>query len=36
MVIVFPEETMAENEQDKSICRPAGYATLIERYDLDE
>ena len=26
---------MAENEQDKSIHRPAGYAALIERYDLD-
>jgi len=26
---------MVENEQDKSIYRPAGYAALIERYDLD-
>ena len=26
---------MVENEQGKSIYRPAGYAALIERYDLD-
>jgi Fic family protein len=26
---------MAENEQEKSAHRPAGYAALIERYDLD-
>jgi len=26
---------MVENEQDKSIYRPAGYAALIERCDLD-
>ncbi len=26
---------MIENEQDKSIYRSAGYAALIERYDLD-
>lgn len=26
---------MVENDQDKSIYRPAGYAALIERYDLD-
>jgi hypothetical protein len=26
---------MVENEQDKSIYRPAGYTALIERYDLD-
>src|SRR5660398_160517 len=28
------EEAMVESEQDKSIYRPAGYAALIERYDL--
>ncbi len=26
---------MIGNEQDKPICRSAGYAALIERYDLD-
>ncbi len=26
---------MAENDQDRSTYRPAGYAALIERYDLD-
>ena len=26
---------MVENDQDQSTCRPAGYAALIERYDLD-
>jgi hypothetical protein len=26
---------MSENDQDKSAHRPAGYAALIERYDLD-
>ena len=26
---------MVENDQDKSTYRPAGYAALIERYDLD-
>ena len=26
---------MFENEQGKSIYRPAGYAALIERYGLD-
>lgn len=45
MVIVFPpaetccgadrEKAMIVNEQDKSIYRSAGYAALIERYDLD-
>lgn len=35
LVIAFPEEVMAEYEQDKSIHKPAGYTALIERYDLD-
>ena len=35
LVIVFPEGAMDENDQDKSIHRPAGYAALIKRYDLD-
>ena len=26
---------MAETDQDRSTDRPAGYAALIERYDLD-
>jgi len=26
---------MFENEEDRSIYRPAGYAAIIERYDLD-
>jgi len=26
---------MVENDQDKSAYRPAGYAALINRYDLD-
>ena len=26
---------MVENVQDQSTCRPAGYAALLERYDLD-
>jgi hypothetical protein len=34
-VIIFPEEIMIENDQDKSTDRLAGYAALIERYDLD-
>ena len=29
------EEAMAESEQNKSTHRPAGYAALIKRYDLD-
>ena len=35
VVIIFPEEATAENDQDRSTDRPAGYAALIERYDLD-
>jgi len=35
LVFAFPEEVMAEYEQDKSIHKPAGYTALIERYDLD-
>ena len=35
VVIIFPEEAMAENDQDRSTDRLAGYAALIERYDLD-
>lgn len=34
-VSVLPEKAMFENDQDKSIRRPAGYAALVERYDLD-
>ena len=34
-VIIFPEEAMTENDQDRSTNRLAGYAALIERYDLD-
>ena len=26
---------MSENDQDRSTQRPAGYAALVERYDLD-
>jgi hypothetical protein len=26
---------MAENDQDKSVYRLAGYASIIERYELD-
>lgn len=33
--MVFPEEAMAENDQDNSTSRLAGYAALIERYNLD-
>ncbi|NOY68103.1 MAG: cell filamentation protein Fic [Deltaproteobacteria bacterium] len=33
--MVFPEEAMVENDQVKSNERPAGYAEIIERYDLD-
>ncbi|HDR17081.1 MAG TPA: cell filamentation protein Fic [Desulfobacteraceae bacterium] len=33
--MVFLEKAMIGNEQDKSIFRSAGYAALIERYDLD-
>ena len=35
IVIVFLEEAMVENEQDKLIYGLAGYAALIKRYDLD-
>jgi len=35
IVIVFPEDAMAENDQNKSTHRLAGYAALIERYGLD-
>jgi len=37
VVIIFPEEAMVENDQDqdRSTDRLAGYAALIERYDLD-
>jgi hypothetical protein len=35
IVIVFPEQAMAENNQDRSTYRLAGYAALIERYALD-
>ena len=35
IVIVFSGEAMVENDQDKSTYRLAGYAALIERYDLD-
>lgn len=35
VIIVFLENAMVENEQDKAIHRPAGYMALIERYDLD-
>ncbi len=35
VVTVFPEEAMAENDQDRSTYRPAGYAALIERYSLE-
>jgi hypothetical protein len=35
IVIVFLEQAMAQNDQDKSTCRLVGYAALIERYDLD-
>jgi hypothetical protein len=35
IVIIFPEETVAENDQDKSTRRLAGYAALIERYNLN-
>jgi hypothetical protein len=33
--MVFPEEAMAENDQDNSTSRLAGYAAVIERYNLD-
>jgi hypothetical protein len=35
IVIDFPEEAMAEDSQDISTRRPAGYAALIGRYNLD-
>jgi len=35
MAIVFLEKVVTGNEQDKSIYRSAGYAALIERYDID-
>ena len=35
IVTILPGETVVENDQDQSTYRPAGYAALIERYDLD-
>jgi Fic family protein len=35
IVIIFPEEAMAENDHHRSTDRLAGYAELVERYDLD-
>ncbi|MDD3036233.1 MAG: hypothetical protein PHO93_04910, partial [Candidatus Saccharimonadaceae bacterium] len=35
MVTVLPGKDMANDNQDKSKCSPAGYAALVERYDLN-
>jgi len=35
IVIIFLEQAMAQNDQNKSTYRLVGYAALIERYDLD-